>query len=242
MRIFGHGLVKLTACLILLTCATISLCGTLHAQSQPPRSITVGQNPDRLSGICNDISSRTEDNGRPDFWSYRYERKIYEAAGVNFDLDTPAVARAKIQSLWIDLYFENFTCDSLNFQIPNGSILKYAVQTRNFSIVDNAMRPWRLELNVIDDQDQETLLGFIEHKITENRGSDTERILGGYAATLRRYGALTCKELLPTQSCSKFVAHVGLKRAADNGAGIAAYNATLFSTHRARLAAILNKK
>lgn len=170
-----------------------------HASCRP--------DPARLRGICNDVYSRTEDNGDPENWSYAYERKIYDAACVSFERDTGATARTKIQALWINNP-EHFRCDATNFRVSKGNILKYAIEMRTYPLVDNAIRSWRLDLNLVDPSDQSTLLDFVETKIAQTSELATRQTLRNYWSTLRFAGAKRCREIRDPARCKPLSQHL----------------------------------
>lgn len=149
-----------------------------------------------LDGLCNDVNNKTLSNINPDEYNYEYERKFYVAAGVNFKRDNLVEASAKLKTLWE----ENsalFVCSSTNFSVPNGDLLKYAIETRSFGLVEDAMGPWHLDLNRIDPADCRTLLDFVELKLIQNHGTHLEPILRGYATRLRQAGAKRASEISP---------------------------------------------
>lgn len=169
-----------------------------HASCRP--------DPARLAGICNDVHNRTSDLGDPENWTYKYERKIYEASCVSFNHDTPTSARAKIQSLW-SKYPEKFRCDASNFGVSSGNILKYAVERRTYGLLHNAVRDWRLDLNVVDPSDQATLLDFVEDKIFETSDLSNKKTLRNYWSTLRFAGAKRCREVRSSSLCNPLNRH-----------------------------------
>lgn len=155
---------------------------------------------DRLDGLCGDVYSRTEDRSNPALWAYSYERRIYDAAGVDFQKDTPQVARKRIQTLWLR-HQDLFKCDAMNFQVQRGSILKYAVEIRTYPLILNAIRSWQLDLNIIDESDRATVLDFVETKIVESQGTDSYDVLVSNWRLLRRAGAKRCDELQDASRC-----------------------------------------
>lgn len=181
-----------------------ALPATLHARQPTPSppSVQRGQpDPSKLEGICTAIYRQRVDTSSPGNYKYAYERKIYEAAGVDFENDTQASARAKIQKMWIDQR-QRLRCDGTNFPIANGSVLKYAIETRTYTFLDNATRFWRVDLNLVDDADGATVLDYLSDRILENRGSALEPTLRNYYDRLRHYGARHCRELPDTSACA----------------------------------------
>lgn len=148
----------------------------------------------KLVGICASISSQRQDRSRPDAYSFAFERKIYDAARVNFEMDTPQAARLKIKALWHE-HPENMRCESDNFDVSQGHILKYAVATGTFALLDDASRTWGVDLNIIDPSDNKTLLDYIQDQKQRYKGSVVEITLSNYYEIMRRAGAKHRSEL-----------------------------------------------
>ena len=163
-----------------------------------------------LRGICNDMYSRTEDRSEPDLWTYRYEKKIYDASCVDFKSDTPASARGKIQHLF-SIRPQALQCDALNFPVQQGHILKYAIQMETYSIVDNAVR-WKIDLNLIDHADRQTLLDFTLTRAAMHNSVRT--LLSDYYIKLRKNSAKHCFEIRPDSDCGRSAKDIaGMQRA-----------------------------
>ena len=177
-----------------------------QAQAQtttsPLRTVQRGQpNPAALEGLCNDIYRQRVDTSSRGNYTYAYERKIFEAAGVDFESDSQKSARSKIQQMWIRQR-HRLICDGANFRIANGSVLKYAIETNTFSFLDNATRFWGVEINFIDKADGATTLDYLADRILENSGNALGRTLRNHYDNLRRYGARHCRELPDTSECA----------------------------------------
>lgn len=170
----------------------------LHAQpAETPNAFDLS----KLDGICGDVYSRTIDPSDSKYFTYNYERKIYEAARVNFEADSAETARSKIQTLWNEHRY-NFQCNVMNFRVPRGNILKYAVEVRAYGLIDNAAKEWRLNLNIIDDSDKSSLLDFIALRFNQSRGTLNAETLLMYYSLLRSRGARHCHEIREPQYCS----------------------------------------
>lgn len=168
------------------------------AQATPaPRAttLTFPVDPEKVRGICGDIYGNIRDKTNKAQWSFAFERKVYEAANVDFRVDSDDTARAKINTLWKN-YQDYFTCDVGDFDVTNGNVLKYAVNIRAFGVVDTFVKIWGVDLNIIDKADGKTILDYIQEKYVENSGTALASVLAGYRDTLRNYyGAKYCKEL-----------------------------------------------
>ena len=151
-------------------------------------------NLSKLKGICVDISSKTTDLSNPEQYSYAYEKKIYEAACVDFTKDNAQIARQKLAALW-DKHQDQFKCDSADFSVTQGSILKYAIEMKTYGFLDNAVKTWKLNLNYVDSSDKKTVLDYVETKLIQYRGTNAEPVLKNYYDILRRNGAKKSSEL-----------------------------------------------
>lgn len=112
----------------------------------------------RLDGICGDVYLKTRDTSSTENYAYAYERKIYDAACVDFQQDTPNEARAKIQNLFREEMGKALACNAANFQVARGSILKYAIEMGTFVLIDSAAKSWKVDLNYVDSSDKELFL------------------------------------------------------------------------------------
>lgn len=156
--------------------------------------------PSRLRGLCDDVYRRIEDGTNRSEWTYAYERKIFEASCVDFTSDTAETARAKIQTMW-RAHQVALRCDSDDFDVTNGSVLKYAVAVRTWNFIDNAISVWGVDLNIVDESDGHTVLDYIEEKIALAGDPELKRILSTNYSSLRNHGAKNCAELPDVRHC-----------------------------------------
>lgn len=150
-----------------------------------------------LGGICGDIYLKTLDPRDPEHYAFKYQSRIYDAAGVNFSEDTPKSARKKIQDLFVK-HRDLLECNATNFQLSRGSIVEYGIDIMSYSIVHDAVL-WKLDLNYIgnskgNDQRIKTL-DFIEKKLNQNRGNPIFQRLFPLYPLVRKSGAKHCHEL-----------------------------------------------
>ena len=164
------------------------------ASAAGPASAQNSQTYSKLRGICVDLSTQTFSNNNPKYYSYAFEEKIYAAAEVDFARDTAAVARTKIQKMWRDdpLYLH---CQANNFNLRDGHILKYAIATRSFNLIDDAIYLWGVDLNIVDSFDNRTLLDYTESQRKRYEGTPMEPDLASYIKILRSHGARYRSEL-----------------------------------------------
>ena len=150
--------------------------------------------PSKLHAICNDIYQKHEDRTPNTPYQFQYERKIYQAACADIENDSEEEAARKIRDMWNKLA-PKLTCQDANFNVINGSILKYAVKMNTYDLLDRAVEFWKVNLNSIDSSDQKTLLDYIQSEIEKNKGGTQEQRLKDYYRILKKHGAKHSSEL-----------------------------------------------
>lgn len=170
-------------------------------------------NPKPVNNICASIGSREGDEDPDSPYVYQYQRLIYKAACADKDYEQlmlmddkqsqsveakqleDEIVR-KINLLW-DKYEPTFNCNSTQFDVQNGSILKLAVKKLFRDVLEDAVMVWRVNLNRVDASDDRTLLDYVQKEIAKNHGNANEPILKEFYKTLREGGALHRHELPP---------------------------------------------
>ena len=100
----------------------------------------------------------------------------------------------KIQHLWMT-YRDKMTCDNIRFSISGGSVLKFAVSSLFEDFIYDAALFWKVDLNQIDGNHQDTLLDYVKTEIERNKGTGIERTLRSYYDMLKAAGAKHKSEL-----------------------------------------------
>lgn len=152
--------------------------------------------PDKraLRGICTSVYDKTRADEATGY-RYEFERQMYEAACAD-NKEDPQVSRIKIQKLWR----ENqglLRCNTTNFDVAEGSVLKYAVSTRSYNIAYKAVTKWGLDLNIVDPSDNRTLLDYVEGQIKANSDPPNDSLpqLKDLRELLLKHGAKRRSEL-----------------------------------------------
>jgi hypothetical protein len=151
-------------------------------------------NFEKLNGLCNAVNSQTPDSSEGNPYEYYYQRKIYEASCAEAGKDSPEIIAQKIQAMWKE-FESKLTCNTPTFNVPNGSILKFAVDMNSFDFLDTAIRKWKVNLNKVDASDSRTLLDYITFMKEKYKGTDTEAVLDLYYKKLVKAGAKHKAEL-----------------------------------------------
>jgi hypothetical protein len=149
--------------------------------------------PEKLTNICSSISSFDKDPTPRGEYSYMYQRKIYDAACVDFDKDSEAQIKAKIQKMWSSSDHK-LKCHNLQFDVIDGNILKFAVRKRFKEFLEDAVF-WKVNLNRVDESDQRTVLDYVRDELSRTTNPSTRSTLEAYYTILRGGGAKHKSEL-----------------------------------------------
>lgn len=151
-------------------------------------------NPKAIRNICMMVESRSKDPNPLGHYEYTFQRKLLDAACVDWPNDSEEVIAFKVRRMW--LIFENthLVCNSVKFDTTNGNILKFAVASRFDHVIFNATQ-WGVHLNRIDEVDKLTVLDYVENQLKKHKGTVTESTLRKYYKQLRDAGAKYSWEL-----------------------------------------------
>lgn len=150
-------------------------------------------NPKKVRNICMAVSERTLNGQTTGEWRYVYQTKIFEAACVDLSRDSEAKRNEKIQKMWVAL--ENqLVCNSLQFDVVNGNIIKFALSQNFDSFIDDVSR-WRVNLNRVDPDDGKTVLDYIRSKIENSPERQATLLYRHYYEKLRKAGGKHNSEL-----------------------------------------------
>jgi len=145
--------------------------------------------PTRLRGVCGMISARLMDKTTND---YLYRIRIYQAAGIN-EYDSDEIKIQKIRKMWA-LLEDQLVCDSTQFDVSKGNILKYAASTKHDAFIRDAIT-WGVNLNRVDPTDNRTVLDYISFHIERHKGNALEGMFAHYNKLLKAGGTKHKNEL-----------------------------------------------
>lgn len=131
--------------------------------------------------------------------NYRYEWQVRfaRAAQAEGDIDTPEEVE-RLRKIW--QRFEErglFDCNSLQFDVSNGSLVKCAAINSNDAFIDFVAKH-KLGLTRVDESDGKTVLDYIQYHITRTQGGEIAKHLEIYYRQLREAGAKHRSELPET--------------------------------------------
>lgn len=149
----------------------------------------------KMRNLCTIVSGRMKDKSPETGYKYLYQRRIYEAANVDKAVDDKETIAKKIRSMWtVSEQLKLLSCNSTQFDVMDGNLLKYAVSYRFTEFIDEAIS-WRIPLNKVDYTDNRTLLDYVQYHVTKNKGNALEELYQIYYDKLRSAGAKHRSEL-----------------------------------------------
>ena len=149
--------------------------------------------PSKLKNLCMMVSSRMPLPATLGTDQYRYQHAFKQAACVNEANDSPAIAAEKIRQAWAAAE-DKLVCNSVQFDVQAGNVLKFAVSTKFDDFIDEVLT-WKINLNRVDPHDQRTVLDYIQYHIQKNEGNELQGKFQRYYQLFRKAGAKHKSEL-----------------------------------------------
>lgn len=150
-------------------------------------------NEKKLKNICLTIEGRTKHPSPEKHYKHLYQKKLLDAACVNLDKDNSEEVSRKVSTMWNQL--ENkLTCNNVAFDVPNGSIIKYAVTSKFDAFIYDVIE-WKVNLNRVDKQDGRTVLDYVKYQWDLNKKNPVGEQMEVYYKALKRAGAKHKSEL-----------------------------------------------
>jgi hypothetical protein len=154
--------------------------------------------PEKLDNICMNIDSRVQvaDKAWRQFhtdYIYVYQKKVLDAACIKIGTDDEGTVNRKVQAMW-SASRANLNCDSVQFDVSGGNVLKFAVSTKFDQFIEDAIW-WGVDLNWVDKIDNRTVLDYVTYQIEKNKGKNIESKLAHYYKILKEAGAKHRHEL-----------------------------------------------
>jgi hypothetical protein len=150
-------------------------------------------NPKKLRTLCMDVGSRDADPDAKGRFKYIYQKKLMQAACADPIKDSEEEIGKKIAKVWKENE-DTLICNNTQFSVPNGSVIKYAVDMRFSEFIYDVV-DWKINLNKVDETDGRTVLDYVEKEIKRFEGMETEKALKEYYHHLKKAGAKHKSEL-----------------------------------------------
>lgn len=155
--------------------------------SELTQEVTACPNPKKLRGLCMYVESKEKDPNPQGRYSWKYQKKIFEAACIDVKKDSEEEIGKKISKLWHDNE-KTLICNNTKFDVANGNIIKFAVNLKFDEFLIN-MAKWKVNFNKVDEMDGRTVLDYVQDQIVRNKGLPSEPTLKDYYNMLRDAGA-----------------------------------------------------
>jgi len=160
----------------------------------PASNAKMCPNPKNLDGQCVLVNGQTLDpNPISPKYKYLYERYFFEAACADPNVDSPEVVQRKMSAMWIK-YQDILRCTNVQFDVGQGSIIKFAVAQKFDRFIWDVTR-WKIPLNIVDPNDHKTVLDYVDDELASHHGSPLESTLQLYHDQLIKAGAKHSSEL-----------------------------------------------
>ena len=92
------------------------------------------------------------------------------------------------------VFEDRLYCNNLQFDVGNGSVLKFGVATKFGNFISDVIT-WGVNLNKVDETDERTLLDYVRWQMEENQGNPIAERMRLYYRALRKAGAKHRSEL-----------------------------------------------
>jgi hypothetical protein len=118
-----------------------------------------------FKAICSDISARTKaPANESESYEFYYEKRIWELSCANPGTDDEKTANAKINKMW-NKYKKDFKCDTLDFALSNGNILKFSLSQKMPEVIETLAGTYGLDINFVDPKDNMNVLDYVNNEI-----------------------------------------------------------------------------
>lgn len=144
--------------------------------------------------FCGYVGSKSPYKGIDGNFDYTYQQVMYESACADVENMSEKEINQKLREWW-DLYKDKLLCDSLQYNVPNGSVFKYAISGKVTAFIDDAIY-YKFDLNFIDKADGRTVLDYTRDEMKKHTDtSETKKVFESYYTKLRNAGAKHKSEL-----------------------------------------------
>lgn len=174
----------------LMAVASLSYAPAVCAADDPKASLPQEYAADLCSAVYGQYLETDPTRGT----TYTYQTQIYAGAGVDASSDNPETIRTKIQIFW-NANWRELRCSNLNFTITNGNILKQGVEANSRNFINDMVRKWQVDINVVDPVDGKTLMDYVDDQQALHGGTSLESVLRNYSLLLNRHGAKRAREI-----------------------------------------------
>lgn len=140
------------------------------------------------------IDSRTETEAGV-YWKHKALAQVVRAAGVQINSKPSAAEKNQVRLMWNRFEEKGLlVCNNLQFDVANGSILKFAASSLFDPFIYFAADV-KIGLTHVDESDGRTILDYLQDKMKSAAGSPLHEKFQAYYDVLRAAGAKHRSEL-----------------------------------------------
>ncbi|MGJ1284865.1 hypothetical protein ACR79P_14675 [Sphingobacterium spiritivorum] len=144
--------------------------------------------------FCGEVGAKGRYKGSDGNFDYSYQKIMYESACADIDNMNEREINQKLREWW-NLFKDKLVCDCVQFNVPNGSVFKFAIRSYLTSFIDDAIYA-KFDLNFIDKADGRTILDYTRDELNkQTHTSPVRKLLQEYYDKLRAAGAKHRSEL-----------------------------------------------
>ncbi|SFN99423.1 hypothetical protein SAMN05421741_11625 [Paenimyroides ummariense] len=144
--------------------------------------------------FCGEVGAKGSYKGADGSFDYSYQKIMYDSACADLDNMPEKEVNQKLRDWW-DLYKDKLTCDNVQFNVPNGSVFKFAIRANLTAFIDDAIYA-KFDLNYVDKADGRTVLDYTKDELNkQTTSSPIRKVLQEYYDRLRAAGAKHKSEL-----------------------------------------------
>ena len=115
--------------------------------------------------FCESIAAKEKPTGNDlKFFDFAYEKRLMKLSCADVEKDGKEAATEKVGRMW-NKHSKNFKCQSTSFNVPKGSVLKFAL-TQNFTpFLETIVSTYNLDINFIDPEDKRNLMDYLNDEL-----------------------------------------------------------------------------
>jgi hypothetical protein len=155
--------------------------------------------PTDYKAFCDSIAAKEKPLGNDQkLFDFAYEKRLMTLSCADVEKDGLEIATSKVGRMW-SKYNKSFKCQSTEFNVPKGSVLKFAL-THNFTpFLETIVSTYNLDINFIDPEDKRNLMDYLNDELQSTISSQGPshprvKVLKEYKVLLEDLGAAASKK------------------------------------------------
>jgi hypothetical protein len=129
--------------------------------------------------------------------NYLFEQQILKMSCATEGKDSPQAIKQKTSIMW-NTYRTKFACDSLEFNVPNGNILKFSMNFNFPDFIYTMVNTYDLDMDFKDPADNKTIIEYLDEEIAK-----TTKFGVGKIKEMKEVRALLVEQKIKQQKLAK---------------------------------------